>query len=73
MKIKIPPKLPQPWKDTLPLTGLSVDDKSMLAQHWEEVIGACTGRETNRYSYIMYTELLTLCRISMGAEVEGGA
>lgn len=39
MNIKIPPKLPQPWKDTQRLTGLSVDDKSMLAQHWEEEIG----------------------------------
>lgn len=45
----------------------------MLAQHREEVIGACTGRESNRGSYIMHVELLTLCRISMGAEVEGGA
>lgn len=57
---KIPPKLPQPWKDTLGLTELSVDDKSMLAQHWEEVIGAYTSRESNKRSYIMYTDLLTV-------------
>lgn len=66
-------KVPRPRKDTPHLTGLSVDDKIVLAKYWKEVIGACTCRESNRCSYIMYTELLILCRISMGAEVEGGA
>lgn len=34
------------------------------------MIEACTDRESSRCSYIMYTEVLTLCRISKGAEVK---